>query len=164
MDKVGVVLSRVYDMQEVFKYYDENNEGFIDYKKFSIDLFSSKRVKRPISSTPTEVKQPPRNNTLATQNNNSTTAFDKIHGYLKSRGFEGSLIHFLKQFKMIDYNNSNRINIDNFIQVFSDIESPLKVNEVQLLYETYDINNNGQCFYHNFINDLKVSISLKTVI
>ena len=47
MEKVGVVLSKAYDMEEVFKYYDLDKQGVIDYKRFSADLFSGKRVSRP---------------------------------------------------------------------------------------------------------------------
>jgi len=56
MDKVGVVLSRTHDMEEVFKYYDVEKQGVINYKKFAVDLFSNKKVKRQEINT--ETRQP----------------------------------------------------------------------------------------------------------
>lgn len=59
---------------------------------------------------------------------------------------------------MIDFNNSNRINIDSFIQVIGESEIPFKMSETQQIFDLYDLNNNGQCFYLYLIDDLKVYI------
>ncbi len=50
MDKVGVSLSKVYDMQEIFIYYDSEKQNKIDYKKFSSELFCLKKKKRHIET------------------------------------------------------------------------------------------------------------------
>jgi Ca2+-binding EF-hand superfamily protein len=44
MDKVGVVLGKVHDIETIFNYYDKENLGSLDYKKFISELFS--RLKR----------------------------------------------------------------------------------------------------------------------
>jgi hypothetical protein len=38
---MGVVLSKIHDIETIFEYYDTNNKGFIDYKLFANKLFSS---------------------------------------------------------------------------------------------------------------------------
>ena len=58
VEKIGVVLGKVQDNQEVFNYYDVDNTGFIDYKKFAHNLFSKTgegkvTVKRDYSNTNT---------------------------------------------------------------------------------------------------------------
>jgi len=56
----------------------------------------------------------------------------------------------------VDFNNTNRINIDNFIQVMSDCDFQLKMPEIQQIFDLYDLYNNGECIYPQLINDLKV--------
>ncbi len=51
IEKIGVVLPRVHDIQLVFDFYDNEKNGRIDYKKLSQDIFdSSKKEKRNFTS------------------------------------------------------------------------------------------------------------------
>lgn len=39
IEKIGVVLGKIHDVQEVFSYYDSEGTGNLDYKKFSVNIF-----------------------------------------------------------------------------------------------------------------------------
>jgi hypothetical protein len=56
---------------------------------------------------------------------------------------------------MIDYNNSNRINIDDFIKLITDNKMPLTINEIQILFHSYEIYNNSLFYYEEMFKDLK---------
>lgn len=51
IEKIGVVLPKVHDMQIVFDFYDQEKNGKIDYKKLSQEIFDpsikNKRVYGP---------------------------------------------------------------------------------------------------------------------
>ena len=49
MEKVGVVMNRVTDLQDIFNYYDEEQSGVIDYKTFCKEIFQME-IQRPKSS------------------------------------------------------------------------------------------------------------------
>ena len=46
VEKIGLVLMKVNEIQDVFNYYDTDRSGFIDYKKFSYQLFNRKLESR----------------------------------------------------------------------------------------------------------------------
>jgi len=48
IEKIGVVLPKVHDIQLVFDFYDFDKKGRIDYKKFSQDIFDPSIKKRRI--------------------------------------------------------------------------------------------------------------------
>lgn len=43
MEKIGVVLSRVQDIQEIFRFYDSEKKGLINYKEFAQKIFSKEK-------------------------------------------------------------------------------------------------------------------------
>jgi len=57
MEKVGVVLSKAFDMREVFMYYDSDKQGMINYKTFAADLFSNKKTKKTENSSNVDPKK-----------------------------------------------------------------------------------------------------------
>ena len=50
MEKVGVVMSKVTDLQDIFNYFDEEQSGVIDYKAFCKEIFQMES-KRPKTSS-----------------------------------------------------------------------------------------------------------------
>jgi Ca2+-binding EF-hand superfamily protein len=50
MDKVGVVLGKVHDIETIFNYYDNESLGSLDYKKFISELFSKLKRKEEKSN------------------------------------------------------------------------------------------------------------------
>jgi hypothetical protein len=41
IEKIGVVLGKIHDLHEVFNHYDKEGSGYLDYKKFSFEIFYS---------------------------------------------------------------------------------------------------------------------------
>ncbi len=79
---------------------------------------------------------------------------EKIHQFLKPSGGKG-LIQLSKEFKIVDYNNTNRLNIDDFIKIISETKIPLNITEIQNLFHLYEINHNSLFFYEEMFKDLK---------
>ena len=66
-----------------------------------------------------------------------------------------TVIQFCKEFKIIDYNNTNRLNIDDFIKIIGVIKVPLNITEIQNLFHSYELNSNSLFYYEEMFNDLK---------
>jgi Ca2+-binding EF-hand superfamily protein len=79
---------------------------------------------------------------------------EKIHQFLKPSGGKG-LIQFCKEFKVVDYNISNRLNIDDFIKIISETKIPLNITDIQHLFHTYELHHNSLFFYEEMFKDLK---------
>lgn len=56
---------------------------------------------------------------------------------------------------MVDYNNTNRLNIDDFIKIITETKIPLNINEIQLLFHSYELYNNNLFYYEEMFKDLK---------
>jgi Ca2+-binding EF-hand superfamily protein len=55
----------------------------------------------------------------------------------------------------VDYNNSNRLNIDDFIKLIKENKINLSINDIQLLFHSYELYNNGLFYYEEMFKDLK---------
>jgi Ca2+-binding EF-hand superfamily protein len=53
IEKIGVVLSKIHDITDVFNYYDPEGSGYIDYKKYATKIFSQEE---PIRKSNGKVK------------------------------------------------------------------------------------------------------------
>lgn len=45
IEKIGVALPKIHDIQQVFDYYDENKIGKIEYKKLSQEIYNGNTKK-----------------------------------------------------------------------------------------------------------------------
>ena len=164
MEKVGVVMNKVTDLQDIFNYFDEEQSGVIDYKTFCKEIFQME-IQRPKTSS---YKNQNNNNrdrdnysytpsNLDNQKKNvaKKSFFDKLIRLLDESGKGYSLIQLHKQFKLSDFNNTNKLTIDDFIKIISDARINLSISEIQNLFHCYEINNNGIFFYEEMFNDLK---------
>ena len=160
MEKVGVVMNRVTDLQDIFNYYDEEQSGVIDYKTFCKEIFQME-IQRPKSSYKNNNKDnysyTPSQSNYDTQkkNINKKSFFDKLIRILDESGKGASLIQLHKHFKLSDFNNTNKLTIDDFIKIISDARINLSTPEIQNLFHCYEMNNNGIFFYEEMFNDLK---------
>jgi hypothetical protein len=111
MDKVGVVLGKVHDIETIFNYYDNENLGSLDYKKFISELFSRlKRKEERIDSNYKKNDKTENNRYLTNNLRLKESTLDKLHNFLKPLGAKG-LISFCKEFKVIRvFNKKNSHN------------------------------------------------------
>ena len=75
---------------------------------------------------------------------------NKIRDTLKLEGSK-SVINLIRAFKIIDNDNSNNVDIEEFTSV---VKNYLNKSEISKLFNFYDDENTGIIKYKNFLNDL----------
>lgn len=81
----------------MFNHYDTERTGYLDYKKFSTDLFHQKTISK--QKTLPSVVQENRTKSGFEFNMMKDSHLIKLHNFLKSKGANG-FIQFYKQFKV----------------------------------------------------------------
>ena len=101
LERIGVILGKIIDIQNVFNHYDTEKTGFIDYKKFSYDLFYSKPEQNKTTSITTLqiITTENRSKQGFESNMMKDSHFIKLLNFLKSNG-SYALINFYKEFKV----------------------------------------------------------------
>lgn len=134
LEKIGVFFSKNSEIQDVFNNYDKSKSGFVDYREFSRAIFKAEDFDHHSAVHP-HLKQ-----------------LDKVLIERTGRGF----LDFYKEFKIFDVNNLKKIGIDDFIKCFTNHQINISVYDIQLLFNTYESNQNGYFSYENMFKDLKL--------
>ena len=137
-DKLGVSLSKITDIEKIFNYFDKEKRGLINYKNFCHDIFNLKnRDQNP--------------NNVPLSSNDFPTLLNK---YLIKKGGNLSLINLIKNLKIVDYNNANKMTIDDFLNVLNESNLKLTSNEIQSIFQDYQLFSNGLVYYNKILDDL----------
>ena len=82
---------------------------------------------------------------------------DTIRNILIKQGPNG-VIELLRNLRNVDQSKSNGIDIDEFVSVidnlFKDNENKFSMDEIQTIFNVYDIQESGVMEYQKFISDL----------
>lgn len=161
-EKIGVVLSHMQDFQDIFNYFDTDHCGVINYKQFCKIIFNLKDQNYQRNQ---KIDQPPQNFNYQEKRQESPSNwdkekktgpfFDKLVNILLQKGGARALISLCKEFKLLDFNSSNRLTIDDFIKIISENKINLSISDIQLLFHSYELNNNGLFYYDEMFKDLK---------
>ena len=138
-DRLGVVLPRLEDFEIIFNYFSEPETSLLNYRKFIKEIFNFK--------PPNEVI-PPEKHEEAPENDFINILTVKII----ERGGTFALIEFVKNLQMADFEGNKRLNIDNFLKAAQRSKIFLNTNEMQTLFNDYDIFENGVVKYQILIN------------
>ena len=134
-ERIGVILSKTDDLEKVFKYFDKNNKGLINYKQLANGIFKQKNIKDLYQNS----------------ENNFITILDKA---LLERGQCKILFNLIKSFQIFDINYTKRINIDDFLKVINGLNLRISLNDIQYLYSSNYLFNNEMINYQNIIQNL----------
>ena len=121
-EKVGVSLPKISDLEKIFNYFDKDKKGIINYKDFIKEIFKLKKY-----------------------NENSNTYIENkdfinfLNNHLLEKGGNLQLINLIKALQIIDYNDSKRMSIDDFLKVIKESYLDLNSNEIQYLYKNMNI-------------------------
>ena len=124
-EKLGVSLQKISDFEKIFNYFDRSKKGIINYKDFIKEIFSIKNF-----------------------NENPNIHFEKkdfvlfLNNHLLEKGGNLQLINLIKALQIIDYNDSMRMSIDDFLKVINESHLDLNSNEIQYLYKKYEYFSN----------------------
>ena len=147
-----------YSKEKSDVYYDEFVDFFeilsIDYKE---DNDFEKYIKNSFNIFDNEEQTENVENDKIKETKEFLECLETLRNILIKQGANG-IIELLRNFRNVDKSKSNNIDIDEFKSVidklFKDNENKFSMNEIQYIFNVYDIQEAGIMQYHKFINDL----------
>ena len=142
--------------------YDEFIDFFellsTDYKE---DIDFENYIKNSFNIITNDVEKKEDEKEEITDKNKQTKEFleylDTIRNILIKQGPNG-VIELLRNLRNVDQSKSNGIDIDEFVSVidnlFKDNENKFSMDEIQTIFNVYDIQESGVMEYQKFISDL----------
>ena len=142
--------------------YDEFIDFFellsTDYKE---DIDFENYIKNSFNIITNDGEQKENEKEEMTDKNKQTKEFleylDTIRNILIKQGPNG-VIELLRNLRNVDQSKSNGIDIDEFVSVidnlFKDNENKFSMDEIQTIFNVYDIQESGVMEYQKFISDL----------
>ena len=147
-----------YSKEKSDVYYDEFVDFFeilsIDYKE---DNDFEKYIKNSFNIFDNEEQNENVENDKIKETKEFLEYLETLRNILIKQGANG-IIELLRNFRNVDKSKSNNIDIDEFKSVidklFKDNENKFSMNEIQYIFNVYDIQEAGIMQYQKFINDL----------
>ena len=139
-DRLGVVLPRLENFEIIFNYFSDPETSLLNYRKFIKEIFNFKSTNE-IIPTENNVEMIPENDFI-----------NILTRKIIERGGTFPLIELVKNLQMADFEGNKRMNIDNFLKAVQRCKIFLNKNEIQTLFNEYDIYENGIVKYQILIN------------
>ena len=138
--------------------YDEFIDFFelisIDYKE---DINFENYIKNSFNIFNNEIQNENIENDKKEQTKEFLEYLDILRNVLIKQGANG-IIELLRNFRNVDKSKSNNIDLDEFISIIDNLlkneQNKFTLNEIQFLFNIYDIQEAGIMQYNKFINDL----------
>ena len=138
--------------------YDEFIDFFelisIDYKE---DINFENYIKNSFNTFNNEIQNENIENDKKEQTKEFLEYLDILRNVLIKQGANG-IIELLRNFRNVDKSKSNNIDLDEFISIIDNLlkneQNKFTLNEIQFLFNIYDIQEAGIMQYNKFINDL----------
>ena len=135
-ERLGLVFKRTNEIEKIFNYFDSDNDGYINYKKFANDIFKNQNFNQN------------------KKNENLNNFISILNKKLIENGGNLALIKLIKSFQIIDYNDSKRLSIDDFLKVLNECHLGLNSFEMQFLFQEYNLFSNGIILYYKIIESI----------
>ena len=160
--KIGITSFDDDEIIEIFSSFDTNKQGVIDYREFVSELFSNKSLSKKQKSSPIEKQEIPAKNEIVVENeeknilklNNPEEILNLMKEVLNERGVQG-ICSIARNFRIIDENNSQTIDFDEFKQVCNMYNFGLDDKQLKMVFGNFDSENIGEIDYDEFIRTLR---------
>ena len=160
--KIGITSFDDDEIIEIFSSFDTNKQGVIDYREFVSELFSNKSLSKKQKSSPKEKQEIPAKNEIVVENeeknilklNNPEEILNLMKDVLNERGVQG-ICSIARNFRIIDENNSQTIDFDEFKQVCNMYNFGLDDKQLKMVFGNFDSENIGEIDYDEFIRTLR---------
>ena len=160
--KIGITIFDDDEIIEIFSSFDTNKQGVIDYREFVSELFSNKSLSKKQKSAPIEKQEIPAKNEIVVENeeknilklNNPEEILNLMKDVLNERGVQG-ICSIARNFRIIDENNSQTIDFDEFKQVCNMYNFGLDDKQLKMVFGNFDSENIGEIDYDEFIRTLR---------
>ena len=140
-DRLGVVLPKLENFEVIFNYFSDPETSLLNYRKFIREIFNFKSTDINANINTEKKEEAPENNFI-----------DILTDKIIQRGGSFALIELVKNLQMVDFEGNKRMNIDNFVKALQRCKIFLNTNEMELLFNDYDIFENGIVKYQIIIN------------
>ena len=160
--KIGITSFDDDEIIEIFSSFDTNKQGVIDYREFVSELFSNKSLSKKQKSAPIEKQEIPAKNEIVVENeeknilklNNPEEILNLMKDVLNERGVQG-ICSIARNFRIIDENNSQTIDFDEFKRVCNMYNFGLDDKQLKMVFGNFDSENIGEIDYDEFIRTLR---------
>ena len=139
--KLGIV-NNITNLEKIFLYFAEPDTSFLIYKKFCQNIF--------YYFSPNK-----KDNLVKNKNNNyyiKESFIDILTRKILEKRGNFTLLELIKNIKIIDYENSNIIFFNDFINALKRTNIILTEEEKEAAFIHYDFLRNKNLHYHNMIN------------
>eukprot|EP00347_Sterkiella_histriomuscorum_P017814 403347883 len=144
MEKIGLYYS-IQEMEPLFRLYDSDRSGSLDYKEFSAIVFADEsqglkgqQMKRqPVANSP-QAKQ----------------LVDIFRKKVLQRGARG-IIGLQRVFKNIDDDGSKSLSLQEFQKAVREFKAEVAQEDVGTLFSAFDINRDGTIQYDEFLRIIR---------
>ena len=158
--KIGITSFDDDEIIEIFNIFDTNNKGEIDYREFVSELFGNKSLsKKP--KIPINEKEEPKNEIkpeIEEKKKVNINTPEEILALMKEvlneRGVQG-ICSIARNFRIIDENNSQTIDFDDFKQVCNMYNFGLDEGQLKTIFSNFDTENTGEIDYDEFIRTIR---------
>jgi Ca2+-binding EF-hand superfamily protein len=87
-----------------------------------------------------------------------SVALDNFRRVLATRGVKG-IFGLARQFKIIDTDYTNKIDLQDFVQVIKDFKIPIDERDIRGLFEVFDRTRVGVINYEDFLDEIRNNIN-----
>jgi len=159
------ILLEPQEFRKIFFYYDVNNEEIIHYNDLVNDIFNSNDSDNIINLNYEDENS--QNNILNNLSNISNKNSNNIPPYKKP--FFGKIINnllnnelgpsialliFYQGFILADKNYIQKFTLKEFVKIMNDNDINLSISDIQTLFHTYNLNNDGFFYYEKMFEDI----------
>ena len=160
--KIGITSFEDDEIIEIFSLFDTNKQGVIDYRELVSDLFSNKSLSKKQKSAPIVKQELSQKNETKIENeeknnlnlNTPEEILNLMKETLNERGVQG-ICSIARNFRIIDENNSQTIDFDDFKQVCNMFNFGLDDKQLKIVFANFDSENTGEIDYDEFIRTLR---------
>ncbi|CAG9315599.1 unnamed protein product [Blepharisma stoltei] len=155
IEKIGLVVPNQRMLEDLFRFYDTDHSGALDYKEFVAAIFNNQSITgRPGTSQ----------KTLNQLVQDGQAGIEKIRERLAARGGRG-IMGLARQFKIMDDDGSGYLDFYEFSKAIRDFRVDIRENELQAVFNLIDRDRSGEIDYDEFLravrgpmNDFRIAL------
>ncbi len=151
-EKLGVFIPTDYNLQQIFRHYDTNGNGIIEYNEFTDAFLGGKapQAKGGFNAGGAPMAQPG-----AVGTSHSVDSLMKtLRARLKSRGARG-IIGLGRSFRIMDDDRSRSLDPEEFNKAMKDYGTGFTDEEISVMFTHFDVNRDGNVIYDEFLRTIR---------
>lgn len=159
-----VMMKNAWKLDEVSKNYEKGWRGEEEMKApkasppAALTRSPYKRGHGNQSSIDNPLKLQSEVNTYKRSPGKRPIAIDNFRRVLATRGAKG-IFGLARQFRIIDTDYSNQIDLQDFVQVIKDFKIPIDERDIRGLFEVFDRSRTGVINYEDFLDEIRNNVN-----